>query len=166
MIPWDDDGDLLVRRQDVHRILSLANELSKRGITMVHTWKLIQLHNGAGYDHGFVDLFVVDTRDSDSTCVRCFHPWTAPCEYKVNGGYRWWEKYFGFPADWLRERRRYTLGHVTLWGALEAQRLLWHWYGEDCLTSCRTAEYDHKTQRHVTSQPTDCGLLPQAQIKR
>jgi len=162
LIPWDDDGDLIIRRKDVGKILALKDEFKKYNIEMEDDWKLIKLYpNNLKYP--FVDLFIHD--DIDDKNVRCKRPFDIECNVPPrNDKYDWWWKWVGYPSDWISERKRLKFGHIKIWGPNEPIKLLKFWYGKDVLTTCMTPIYDHFESKYIESKKIPCKDLPKPQI--
>jgi hypothetical protein len=162
LIPWDDDGDLIVKRKDVGKILALKDEFKKYDIEMVDDWKIIKLYpNNLKYP--FVDLFIHE--DVDNKNVRCKRPFDMECNVPPKEtGWNWWWKWVEFPSYWIRERKRLQFGYIKIWGPNEPVKLLQFWYGRDVLTTCMTPIYDHIQSKYIESKEIPCSDLPKPQI--
>lgn len=156
-IPWDDDGDILIKRGDIKRILSARHVLASFGVHIRITWKLVQFYCNDD-EKVAVDAFIID--DVDGRWSRCFDPYDQPCIYSNSEKDRWWAKEFDFPLSWLQDRYRYNFDGIDLWGPQNAHSLLEYWYGKDYLTTCMSPEYDHQTLKYIDSFQVDCGELP------
>ena len=160
MIPWDDDGDLNVWRQDYNKIMSLEKEFKTYGITIESDTKLIKIYfNDLKYP--FIDLFINDIENGK--VVRCSKPFDKSCTQidKINN---WWWKWIDYPAEWIEERKRFKFDSIKIWVPKESEKLLKYWYGENCLIECKTPEIDHITENYIKSQNIDCGKLPKVQF--
>jgi hypothetical protein len=160
MIPWDDDADLNVWRKDYNKIMGLKEEFKKKGLILEEDWKLIKIYfNDSKYP--FIDLFINDIENG--RIVRCHEPFEKSCAQlnKINS---WWWKWVNYPADWINKRKRLQFGPIKIWCPIESEKILKYWYGEDCLTECKTPEYDHITSNYVEQNIINCGSLPKLQI--
>lgn len=162
IIPWDDDGDVIVNRKDVSKILALKNEFKKHNIEMVEEWKLIKLYpNNLKYP--FIDIFIHD--DLDGKNIRCKRPFDKECKVPPKSKkFNWWWKWIEYPSEWISERKRLKFGHIKIWGPIKAIKLLKFWYGDDVLTTCMSASYDHVTGKYVKPKKIICKDLPKLQL--
>lgn len=165
MIPWDDDGDLLIKRQDVDKIMSLKNEFEKEGLKLEKDWKLIKVYMNED-KFPFIDLFIND--DIDGKFLRCMEPYINKCEYPdKRKEHDWWWKWTGFPTLWIMDRKRIKFEDFELWAPVKSLELLKFWYGDDVLTTCKTQELDHITGDSVVPISKTCSELnsfPQPQL--
>lgn len=160
LIPWDDDGDLLIQRKDVDNIMSLKDEFKKNGLYLEKDWKLIKVYMNVD-KYPFVDLFI--NEDIDGKFLRCMEPFTNTCHYP-NKNQDWWWKYVGYPSSWVMERKRIKFDNFELWAPIKSLDLLKFWYGNDVLTTCKTHDYDHITDQYITPVSIPCSNLPRPQI--
>ncbi len=160
MIPWDDDGDLNVWRQDYSRIMNLKDEFKANGLILESDWKLIKVYfNDKKYP--FIDLFINDIKDGK--VIRCSEPFDKSCKSldKVND---WWWKWVNYPSQWITERKRLKFGPIEIWCPIESEKILKYWYGETCLSECKSPEYDHITSDYIKPKILSCGILPKPQL--
>lgn len=161
MIPWDDDGDILVKRTDVSNIMKLKEEFEKVGLLLEIDWKLIKVYK-KGSEMPFVDMFIFD--DVDGKFYRCKRPFNDKCNMPQVKDNEWWWKWVGFPTDWVTQRKRARFGNIELWIPIKSKEILEYQYGKDVLTTCKSPEYDHNTSKYIESFRLDCGNLPEPQL--
>lgn len=162
MIPWDDDGDLLIQRKDVDKIMSLKEEFENEGLYLEQDWKLIKVYMNKD-KYPFIDLFI--NEDEDDKFMRCMKPFNQKCEYPdKRKEHDWWWKWVGYPSSWVIERRRIKFEDFEIWAPIKSFELLKFWYGNDVLTKCKTQELDHVTGNYITPITKTCRGLPPAQI--
>ena len=131
MIPWDDDMDLLVKLSDLEKIRNVLKSLEKIGYKTEETYKLLRVY--ADETH-FIDLFLI--AEENDKIMRCYSE-NNKCSYpEKNEG--WWHDFFGFDASYIFPRKLYQFGPLYLWGPVNSWQLLKFWYGDDCLTVCKT----------------------------
>ena len=155
IIKWDDDIDLLIYRKDVKKIMKLKNEFKKYNLNLESNWKLLKIYfNDEKYP--FIDFFIIDIDDNDNNnIIRCKENYFEKCnslpKYK-----NWWWRDFQFPLQYIKKRKLGKFGELFLWIPDEDKKLLKFWYGDDCLTVCRTPIYNHITGKYQKSQIIDC----------
>ena len=160
MIQWDDDADLNVWRSDYSKIMSLKDEFKAHGLILESNWKLIKVYfNDKKYP--FIDLFINEIKDDK--VIRCHEPYNKSCKYLRKDQKWWWEK-LNFPSNWIKERKRLKFGPIEIWGPIESEKILKYWYGEKCITECKSPDYDHITGKYVVSKKLNCGILPKPQL--
>ena len=162
MIPWDDDIDLNVWRNDYSKIMSLKDEFKAYGLILESDWKLIRIYfNDKKYP--FIDLFVVDIKDDK--VIRCHEPFKKSCNYLYNNYFfNWWWKNLNYPPNWIKERKRIKFGAIEIWGPIESDKILKYWYGEKYLTECKSHNLNHITGQDIIPKTISCGILPNPQL--
>lgn len=163
MIPWDDDGDIIVMRKDVDDILLLKDEFKNEGYIMEYEWKLIKIYPNAN-KYPFVDIFIFD--NIDEKAARCHEPYNEECVCKVSKDAKWWWNDVGFPFEWLKKRHRAKYGNIKIWIPDKAVQMLKYWYGTNVLTTCKTHTYDHIKMINIPSREIACVNLPPLQLER
>lgn len=155
MIEWDDDADLYVFHKDIDKIMSLKDEFKKYGLILKKEWKLLKiLFNDKEYPA--IDLFIIN--DNNGKIERCKTN-TDICEkVYIN------DHYVGYPSKWIRKRKKYIFGKLSLYGPVKPIRLLKHWFGDDVLTKCMSHNYCHITNRYIEPKIIKCKNLPKPQI--
>ena len=63
---------------------------------------------------------------------------------------------YGFPNKWLNKRIRSKINNINTWKPIESIKLLKYWYGNKCLTECKTAVFNHVTNKYENSETIDC----------
>jgi len=161
MIEWDDDADIHILKEDINKIMSLKDEFAKYGIILEQEWKLLKLYfNDKKYP--FIDLFPIGN-DSGKT-RRCI-PSTLSNPKKCTQIYqKWWTSWYGFPYNWIINRKKLKFGKLNLWAPVKYLELLKFWYGKKCLTECYTSNFDHITGRYIKPKLIKCLNLPKPQI--
>lgn len=158
MIEWDDDADIHIYRKDQDKIMNLKNEFEKYGIKIEKNWKLIKIYfNNDKYP--FIDMFLVDKDKYNHLTKRCMTDYTI-CK-EVNA--KWWKKFYDFPFEWINQRVKLKFGNLYLWAPKQYLKLLYFWYGNNCLKECYSNNYDHITGKYITPKIIQC-KLPKPQI--
>ncbi len=160
MIPWDDDADINVLRQDYDKIMSLKNEFKKHGLTLEADWKLIKVYFDST-QFPFIDIFINDV--IDGKIIRCTEPFNKICT-QLDRKSEWWWKWIDYPAEWIINRQRFNFGPIKIWGPKNPEKVLKYWYGENCLTQCQTPILDHITGEPIEAKDRSCGVLPEPQL--
>ena len=153
IIKWDDDIDLLIYRKDVKKILKLKNEFKRYNLNLESNWKLLKIYfNEEKYP--FIDFFIIDI-DENNNIIRCKKNYFEKCN-TLPKNKKWWWNYFQFPLSYIKNRKLGEFGELSLWIPEENKKLLKYWYGNDCLTVCRSPVYDHITGKYKKSQIINC----------
>lgn len=170
IIPWDDDADLIIFRNDINKILKLKKDFEKLGWTIEKEWKLLKLYpldnDGNKTDLTFIDLFITDYYGKkNKKVIRCLiKDYNKKC-VQLSKNHNWYHKWYHFPKYYLDGRKEYIFKNKKLGynfkmiGPKNPEKVLKFWYGDDCLTSCQTPIYDHNTGKYVKSYRMDCKLL-------
>lgn len=162
MIPWDDDGDVNVLIKDFNKIMALKDEFRKNGLILETDYKLIKIYFDDS-KYPFIDLFINDI--SDNKIVRCLTPENGNSYCKqLSKSNEWWWKWLDYPAEWIINRKRFKFGPIKVWGPTYSEKILKYWYGENCLTVCKSPSYDHITGEYVKEDDLHCGNLPKLQL--
>lgn len=152
-IPWDDDMDIIVRRSDLPKIREALKDLEELGLRTGETWKLFKVY-ADDTDDLFIDIFVVDI-DNNENIIRCFTRSNDKC-IELSKPNDWWHKWWGFPEEYLSQRKEYVFGDLKLWGPKTPLKLLQFWYGDNVLTECSTPIYDHHTGKYLNPVVVKC----------
>ena len=153
IIRWDDDIDLLIYRKDVKKILELKNEFKKYNLNLESNWKLLKIYfNEEKYP--FIDFFIIDI-DENNNIIRCKEDYFEKCN-SLHKNKKWWWSWFQFPVEYIKKRKLGIFGELLLWIPQQDKKLLKYWYGDDCLTICKTPVYNHITGKYQKSQIIDC----------
>jgi hypothetical protein len=159
IIPWDDDLDLFIKRDELGKFEKIIPEIEKFGYRVEKEWKLYRIHLSK---KSFVDLFIIDfDPDSNDNVIRCAIN-TEKCEYPEKN-HSWWWKWFNFSKDDLLPLKKYQFEDILVWGPNNPEPILKFWYGEKCLTECKT----HFLKNHVEyigQKILSCGDLPDPQL--
>jgi lipopolysaccharide cholinephosphotransferase len=154
IIPWDDDGDILIMEKDVTKFVSLKAQLLAQGI-------LLQDGGMGAYKLTFdeVTLRRYGVSSSESANVDVF-----VMNEDTDGKYRYTSNFFKhqFPKEWfhkqeLDELRDYPFGPpekgLFLKGPSEPMRYLKTFYGPECFT------YALQTHSHIQIGPFPFPIL-------
>lgn len=160
IIPWDDDGDILILRKDVEKILKLSDEFKKNGLVLRQNWKLLKIYfNDSEYP--FIDMFIID--NIDNKVVRCHEPFDKECKY-LDKKNKWWWDDNNYSFDFIKNRKRFNFNSITVWGPENPTNVLFYWYGNKCLINCKTHNYDHIKNIYIEQKNIKCVDLPKPQI--
>jgi hypothetical protein len=162
IVPWDDDADILVLKEDRKKIWALKGDLEKLGYRLESTWKLDRIFCTKDKEIPFIDLFNI-SYDESGRSKRCMLP-DAPkkddlqtCN-EVNGS--WWWKTRPTQKE-LNPRKLYDFNGIKLYGPANPLPLLHREYGQKVLTECRSHNWDHIEGKPIPSKVVPCGnLLP------
>lgn len=157
LIPWDDDIDLLIYHKDKIKLDAILKEMEKFGYKIDISWKLIRIY---ATDKLFIDLFLIE--EEDGKIIRCEIE-NKICTYP-DKNHDWWWRWFDFDSKFLKDRKRYHFGGLSLWGPTHPMNLLKFWYGDDCLTKCRSNPLVNHTAQTQDIITEDCPTLPEPQI--
>lgn len=153
MIPWDDDIDIFVMKNDLPKMEEIFEILTNDfGYKVDKTWKLIRVY--ADKTH-FIDLFIID--NVDDKIVRCQ---IDNCT-QINEA--WWKNEYGFSSNLLGTKKMYHYDSLYLYGPENAKELLTHWYGSDFLTTCKT-HYLENHNTYVTPETFECEQMSDPQF--
>jgi hypothetical protein len=148
IIPWDDDIDLIVLKNDMTKMQKIFDVLTNDyGYKVEKSWKLIRVYAD---DSHFIDLFCVN--NINGIITRC----TIKETECVTVDEEWWTKWFGFPSTYLGvgmengligcTKRMYQIDGLNLYGPENPWDILRYWYNDDFLSSCKTQELEnHET---------------------
>jgi phosphorylcholine metabolism protein LicD len=156
LVPWDDDGDILIKIKDVNKILNLEEEFKNYGIIIEKTWKLIKLHLIEDKSLS-IDLFIID--NIKNKILRCQTENLNTCTFPENNKEQeWWWKWFNFDENILEPRKKVEFSGLSLFAPYKTKELLEYWYGTNYLTTCKTHFLDHKTGDYVEPKNLTCVL--------
>jgi hypothetical protein len=160
-VPWDDDIDLLILKQDTDKLESLYEELESNGLKLQKLWKLYRIWYGEIDKSEFIDLFVVDNVGGKAT--RCLTKYNDCIPLHKRS--KWWYKGFNFDYKKLHPRKKLKFKDGWFWAPAQSFNLIKDWYGENVLNECKTHYIDHETGSFITPKSINCGDLPQPQLK-
>lgn len=183
IIPWDDDIDLFVFHKDLDKIENIFNILSKEyNYKIEKDWNTIKIFID---DEIFIDLFVIDNMNNNiirclteetltkinfdntfqNTCEEYNYEWWKKNVLEPKEPYDdlWWKKWFGFPQEYLGNKKLYQLNNIQVYGPEYPLKLLHFWYGTDCLTTCKSPELLHH-KIYIDSEIISCPPLLEPQL--
>jgi hypothetical protein len=70
---------------------------------------------------------------------------------------------FGFPKEWIAERKLYNFNKIKVYGPKDPLNLLHFMYGKDCMTVCKEYAIMH-TGNTTAKNVNVCSNLPQPQL--
>jgi hypothetical protein len=132
MIPWDDDGDVVIHSQDTAKVYDLRDRFSARGFDIRDFWYGIKKNRFGRPHFPDVDIFIVGD-DYQYTIERARLRWPGN----------------PLPYGSLQRLHLVPFGHLMLWSVCDTdtRQCLADTYGEDWST---TAD---KTHDHLYKQP-------------
>ena len=154
LIPWDDDVDLVVMKEDEHKLLKLKSVLRTLGYNISYSkklmfYKIYKINNPVrlfdefnaygifeSITFPFIDIFIIH-HDKLKRIVELDNEWTRS---------QW-------PAEWFPEDRffplakKYKFGPLTLRGPNDAEWYLTNLYGESWKTTAVIFKHDFKHYR-------------------
>ena len=158
IIPWDDDIDIMIMRDDVPKLVNIVPEFIRLGYKVEKTWKLYKIHIN---DKLFVDIFVMD--NEKGKVVRCQLD-AGGCTYpKKSPESDWWWRWVEFDYRWLNPVRKFKFNNIVVMGPNKPKELLTYWYGKDFLTTCKTHFLKNHSE-YVEPKVISCGNLPKPQL--
>ncbi len=155
VVPWD-DVDILIKFDEIGKMKNAFKELENLGYKTEQTYKLFRVYSDEKH---FVDLFII--KNENGKIARCYTN-DKICKYPKQSE-EWWHKYFGFPESLIKDRKRYQLGSLYLWGPIDSWNLLRFWYGDSFLTTCQT-HYLKNHNEYVTPQIKQCPMYDPPQF--
>ena len=129
-IPWDDDIDLFVFKKDVSRVEKALKIISKK-YKVEKNWKLYKIHPTS---NTYIDFFVIDFDENNKSIRKRVDDPNKDSE----NDFKWCKHEYGFDKDLTHPLKLYEFEDTKLWGPKDALGLAKFWYGEDCMTKCRT----------------------------
>jgi hypothetical protein len=157
MIKWDDDADIHILHEDINKIMNLKKEFAKYGLRLEKNWKLLKIYFDDS-DYPFIDLFPIKVRNNK--VIRCMTRQDRCLQ--VNG--KWWKSWYGFKWNYINNLKYYNFGKIKVLGPKKPKKILKYWYGPNCLTHCKTQNYNHITGTFQKTKTFKCKNLPKPQL--
>lgn len=162
LIPWDDDADLMVWKEDQERIMSLRPQFIEAGLELTEEdhERVMRVYCQRNTKFPFIDLFLyTKPTDGDDNMYRCL-PYTEDrydrgvitckalyagvgaketeqkCCYpgQDKAGFSWWWT-FQNRGEHLFPLRLYDFDGFQLYGPHNPEPYLKTWYGDDYMTN-------------------------------
>jgi phosphorylcholine metabolism protein LicD len=156
IIPWDDDIDLTIRREDIPKIDKLYDVFENAGYKLEKVWKLYRIHLGEINKSLFIDLFVVDNINGVTT--RCLSKHLLKKCNNFNKNVKWWWKGFGYKYELMDPRIKLQIRNKYFYAPNKYDTLLKDWYGPKYMTECWSHYIDHKTGKYVNPKKIECNI--------
>ncbi len=158
MIPWDDDGDLMVWLSDKEKIMALQEEFRTTGMDVTEKVagndRLLRVYCKKDTTFPFIDLMLY--KKIGDVVPRCLPRTPEEYSYKVecpsgccmptkdNPSMKWWWT-FEYKAADLLPLKLYDFNRLKLWGPHNPEPFLRSWYGVDYMTNYKVT-HNHTGQ--------------------
>ena len=158
MIPWDDDGDIMVWLNDKERIMALRTKFHLAGMDLKDKVpgnnRLLRVYCVKGKAFPFIDLILY--KQIGDAVPRCLPRKSEEYNYivecpagccqptKDNPNMKWWWT-FEYKAADLLPLKLYSFNRLKLWGPNNPEPFLRSWYGDDYMTSYKVT-HNHTGQ--------------------
>jgi UDP-N-acetylglucosamine:LPS N-acetylglucosamine transferase/GR25 family glycosyltransferase involved in LPS biosynthesis len=122
IIPWDDDGDIFVKEEDIEKLLSLKNELSKQGYDLYKSkegWYKVASKDAKRADGSYFPELDIFPMKQDGERFVHGNDFARSC----------WHKEF-FASNEVSNMKLWNFGKLKLWGPSDGKRYLDEMYGE------------------------------------
>ena len=171
LIPWDDDGDIFVWKEDQKRIMETSKEFEKYGYLLSDNTtnpRVIRLILDKQDNYPFIDLFLYDEpepNDNNNKVVRClpknFENVSEgitcnknSCCYPSRSVDWWWKN--SYSVDDIHPRKLYKVNNIKLWGPNNPIPYIEGWYGKDALNTFKfTHDHNGENKKEYTFTPEE-----------
>jgi len=134
-IPWDDDIDLFIFKKDIPQVKKALKVISRK-YKVEKNWKLYKIHPT---NNTYIDFFVIDFDENNKSIrKRVDDP-----NKDSKSDFTWCKREYGFDKNLIYPLKLYEFEDTKFWGPNDGGTLAKFWYGDDCMTKCKT-RFDEK----------------------